>query len=152
MNDFNEYECLKNIYSRLTMLTAIAPIAIAFFGPFLLLYILIPNIFLYAKYYRNKNNYSELFNMHIKNLLKKSVSSIVVLFIFLLPLISMAFIDFTKIYQGTAYLILMASMISLIFGLLISWSYYLWNLTRNSSTFDKSMFVEDLLNDNSSNH
>lgn len=152
MNDFNEYECLKNIYSRLTMLTAIAPIAIAFFGPFLLLYILIPNIFLYAKYYRNKNNYSELFNMHIKNLLKKSVSSIVVLFIFLLPLISMAFIDFTKIYQGTAYLILMASMISLIFGLLISWSYYLWNLTRNSSTFDKSMFVEDLLNDNSSNN
>lgn len=152
MNDFNEYECLKNIYSRLTMLTAIAPIAIAFFGPFLLLYILIPNIFLYAKYYRNKNNYSELFNMHIKNLLKKSVSSIIVLFIFLLPLISMAFIDFTKIYQGTAYLILMASMISLIFGLLISWSYYLWNLTRNSSTFDKSMFVEDLLNDNSSNH
>lgn len=152
MNDFNEYECLKNIYSRMTMLTAIAPIAIAFFGPFLLLYILIPNIFLYAKYYRNKNNYSELFNMHIKNLLKKSVSSIIVLFIFLLPLISMAFIDFTKIYQGTAYLILMASMISLIFGLLISWSYYLWNLTRNSSTFDKSMFVEDLLNDNSSNH
>lgn len=152
MNDFNEYECLKNIYSRLTMLTAIAPIAIAFFGPFLLLYILIPNIFLYAKYYRNKNNYSELFNMHIKNLLKKSVSSIVVLFIFLLPLISMAFIDFTKIYQGTAYLILMASMISLIFGLLISWSYYLWNLTRNSSTFDKSMFVEDLLNDNPSNN
>lgn len=152
MNDFNEYECLKNIYSRLTMLTAIAPIAIAFFGPFLLLYILIPNIFLYAKYYRNKNNYSELFNMHIKNLLKKSVSSIIVLFIFLLPLISMAFIDFTKIYQGTAYLILMASMISLIFGLLISWSYYLWNLTRISSTFDKSMFVEDLLNDNSSNH
>lgn len=64
----------------------------------------------------------------------------------------MAFIDFTKIYQGTAYLILMASMISLIFGLLISWSYYLWNLTRNSSTFDKSMFVEDLLNDNSSNN
>lgn len=152
MNDFNEYECLKNIYSRLTMLTAIAPIAIAFFGPFLLLYILIPNIFLYAKYYRNKNNYSELFNMHIKNLLKKSVSSIVVLFIFLLPLISMAFIDFTKIYQGTAYLILMASMICLIFGLLISWSYYLWNLTRNSSTFDKSMFVEDLLNDAPSNH
>jgi len=152
MNDFNEYECLKNIYSRLTMLTAIAPIAIAFFGPFLLLYILIPNIFLYAKYYRNKNNYSELFNMHIKNLLKKSVNSIVVLFIFLLPLISMAFIDFTKIYQGTAYLILMASMISLIFGLLISWSYYIWNLTRNSSTFDKSMFVDDLLNDNSSNH
>lgn len=152
MNDFNEYECLKNIYSRLTMLTAIAPIAIAFFGPFLLLYILIPNIFLYAKYYRNKNNYSELFNMHIKNLLKKSVNSIVVLFIFLLPLISMAFIDFTKIYQGTAYLILMASMISLIFGLLISWSYYIWNLTRNSSTFDKSMFIDDLLNDNSSNH
>lgn len=152
MNNFNEYECLKNIYSRLTMLTAIAPIAIAFFGPFLLLYILIPNIFLYAKYYRNKNNYSELFNVHIKNLLKKSVSSIVILFIFLLPLISMAFIDFTKIYQGTAYLILMASMISLIFGLLISWSYYLWNLTRNSSTFDKSMFVDDLLNDNSSNH
>jgi len=142
MQTQSEFECLKNIYSRMTMLTAIAPIAIAFFGPFLLLYILIPNLFIYCKYYKNKENNSEVFNAHIKNLLKRSMYSVIILFVFLLPFISMTFIDFSKIYQGTAYLILMISMVSLFFGLLISWSYYLWSLTKLSSSFDKSMFTK----------
>lgn len=121
------------------MLTAISPIAVLFFGPLLLLYILIPNLYIYSKYY--KRNGESTFETHISKMLKICLFSLSILFVSLLPLISMVFIDFTKIYQGTSYVILMGAMISVGLGLLISWSYYLYNLIKLSNTFDKSSFT-----------
>lgn len=138
MNNFNEYECLKNIYSKMIMLTAISPITVLFFGPFLFLYILIPNLYIYVKYYKRHGNTK--FEEHIRKILKTCLISLSVLFIFLLPLISMAFIDFTKIYQETAYMILMVAMICVGVGLLISWAYYFHNLMKLSKTVDENDF------------
>lgn len=138
MTKLEEYECLKNIYSRMIMLTSIAPLAILFFGPFLLLYILIPNIFLYFKYY--KKNAESIFDHHIKNLIKQFVISMIVLFISFLPLLSMVFINYQNVAQGTALFILMVSVFTIITGLLVSWGIYLHQLIKASNTLDKSTF------------
>lgn len=145
MTDFNEYECLKNIYSRMTMLTAIAPIAVLFFGPLLLLYILIPNLYIYGKYYKRHGD--SVFEIHIREMLKKCVIALFILFISLLPLLSMVFINYTKIENSTGYLILMLSTGSVITGLFVSWFYYLYNLVKASKNIDKSMFIEKVLSD-----
>lgn len=143
MNSFNEYECLKNIYSRMIMLTAISPIAVLFFGPFLLLYILIPNLYIYGKYYKRHGD--SVFEIHIREMLKKCVTAMFILFISLLPLLSMVFINYTKIENSTGYLILMLSMGAILTGLFVSWFYYLYNLVKASKNIDKSMFTENKL-------
>jgi hypothetical protein len=134
----NEYECLKNIYARMIMLTSIAPLAILLFGPFLLIYILIPNIFIYFKYY--KKNAETIFDHHIKNIMRQFVIAMVVLFISFLPLLSMVFINYQNVAQGTALFILMVSVFTSIAGLLISWAIYLHQLIKSSNTLDKSSF------------
>jgi hypothetical protein len=138
MNDFNEYECLKNIYSRMIMLTAISPIAVLFFGPFLFLYILIPNLYIYSKYY--KRHGESTFELHISEMLKKCVISMIIVFVSFLPLLSMLFINYTKIDNGTGYVVLMISMASIFIGLLASWIYYLHGLITASGSVDKSLF------------
>lgn len=143
MNSFNEYECLKNIYSRMIMLTAISPIAVLFFGPLLLLYILIPNLYIYGKYYKRHGD--SVFEIHIREMLKKCVTAMFILFISLLPLLSMVFINYTKIENSTGYLILMLSMGAILTGLFVSWFYYLYNLVKASKNIDKSMFTENKL-------
>lgn len=143
MNNFNEYECLKNIYSRMTMLTAIAPIAIAFFD-LLLLYILIPNIFLYSKYYKNKNDFSDVFNNHIKNLLKNCIVAVSIVLMSSIPFAIMALMVQQQATQGTLLFLLMLSSFSLFFGLLIGWIYYLINLKKSSSQLHESIFEKKL--------
>lgn len=138
MTKLEEYESLKNIYSRMIMLTAIAPLAILFFGPFLLIYILIPNLFLYFKYY--KKNAESVFDHHIKNLMKHFIIAMVILLISFLPLLSMVFINYQKIAQGTALFILMVSAFTSIIGLLVSWGIYLHKIIKASNTLDKSTF------------
>jgi hypothetical protein len=138
MNDFNEYECLKNIYSRMIMLTAISPIAVLFFGPFLFLYILIPNLYIYSKYY--KRHGESTFELHISEMLKKCVISMIIVFVSFLPLLSMLFINYTKIDNGTGYVVLMISMASIFIGLLAGWIYYLHGLIKASGSVDKALF------------
>lgn len=146
MSNLEEYECLKNIYSRMIMLTAISPIAVLFFGPLLLLYILIPNLYIYGKYYKRHGN--SMFEVHISEMLKKCVMALFILFVSLLPLLSMLFINYTKIETSTAYVMLMVSIGSIITGLFVSWFYYLYNLVKSSKNIDTSMFVEKVLSDN----
>lgn len=138
MTELEEYECLKNIYSRMIMLTSIAPLAMLFFGPFLLIYILIPNIFIYFKFY--KKNAESMFDHHIKNIMKQFVIAMVVLLISFLPLLSMVFINYQNIAQGTALFVLMVSVFTSIGGLLVSWAIYLHQIIKASNTLDKSSF------------
>jgi hypothetical protein len=140
MSNLEEYECLKNIYSRMIMLTAISPIAVLFFGPFLLLYILIPNLYIYSKYY--KRDGESTFELHISEMLKKCVTSMTIVIVSFLPLLSMVFINYQKAETGSAYLMLMFSMVSILAGLLISWFYYLYNIVKASKNIDKSMFTD----------
>jgi uncharacterized membrane protein len=126
------------------MLTAISPIAVLFFGPLLLLYILIPNLYIYSKYYKRHGN--SAFENHISEMLKKCVVSLFIVFISLLPVLSMVFINNKTTESGASYLMLMFSMISLLAGLFIAWFYYLFNLVKSSKNIEKSMFNEEIKN------
>jgi hypothetical protein len=120
------------------MLTAISPIAILFFGPFLLLYILIPNLYIYSKYY--KRDGESTFELHISEMLKKCVISMTIVIISFLPLLSMLFINYAKIENGTGYLVLIFSMTSIFIGFLGGWIYYLYSLIKASGNVDSRLF------------
>jgi hypothetical protein len=120
------------------MLTAISPIAILFFGPFLLLYILIPNLYIYSKYY--KRHGESTFELHISEMLKKCVISMTIVIISFLPLLSMLFINYAKIENGTGYLVLIFSMTSIFIGFLGGWIYYLYSLIKASGNVDSRLF------------
>lgn len=141
MNNFNEYECLKNIYSKMIMLTAVSSIAITFFGPFILIYILLPNIFLYYKYYKNASNKESIFAQHIKNLLKKCiVSTSAGVASFIPMLLSVIIIDNIPLSQGNGMFIVLVSAFIAFIGIISSWAYYLHSIIKASNSFDKSIF------------
>jgi hypothetical protein len=64
----------------------------------------------------------------------------IIVFVSFLPLLSMLFINYTKIDNGTGYVVLMISMASIFIGLLASWIYYLHGLITASGSVDKSLF------------
>jgi uncharacterized membrane protein len=79
-------------------------------------------------------------------MLKKCVVSLFIVFISLLPVLSMVFINNKTTESGASYLMLMFSMISLLAGLFIAWFYYLFNLVKSSKNIEKSMFNEEIKN------
>jgi hypothetical protein len=133
MNELNNYKQLKKIYLILIILIASIPITVLFYGVFVLLYILIPNIYIYIKYY--KKNEERLLQIHVRNILKKYLIAMIILFISLIPMITSTFITLTlKIplpeimfffFVIVDQIMILITMPLMVICIITSWVYYL---------------------------
>lgn len=141
MNKLNNYKQLKKIYLILIILIASIPITVLFYGAFVLLYILIPNIYIYIKYY--KKNEDSLLQIHIRNILKKYLITMIILFISIMPMITSTLISFTlKIplpeiifffFVIVDQMMILITMPLMVICIITSWVYYLHQVIKASN-------------------
>lgn len=141
MTKIIEYKILKKIYLLMIIMVVTAPITLFFTGPLLLLYIFLPNLYIYLKYYK-KNEYS-IFQSHIRKVLKKyliamailltaflpTLISIISSMIIKIPLTDKAFLLFAAISQ----LMILITMVSIVICVVTAWIYYLNQIINASN-------------------
>jgi hypothetical protein len=141
MNELKDYKQLKKIYLILIILITSIPLTVLFYGSLVLLYIIIPNIYIYIKYY--KKNEDNVLKIHVRNILKKFLISIIILLSALLPLIISTLISliikiplpemiffFLVIINQVMILVTMPVMVICIIA---SWVYYLHEVIKASN-------------------
>jgi hypothetical protein len=141
MNELKDYKQLKKIYLILIILITSIPLTVFFYGSLVLLYIIIPNIYIYIKYY--KKNEDNVLKIHVRNILKKFLISIIILLSALLPLIISTLISliikiplpemiffFLVIINQVMILVTMPVMVICIIA---SWVYYLHEVIKASN-------------------
>jgi len=143
MNNFNEYERLRNLYLKMIIIAAtVTPLLFILFKAYYFLVltpvVLIANLYVYLRYY--KKNDMGLFQENIKKIIKKFLVCMVITAVSLLPL----GYTFLIIGSGQYYSTMMIAGLSFLIGTIISFIYYLYSLIKSLMDLNKNDFYQDM--------